>query len=142
MNFYGDLGNRPPGHDVHFPHCPLPARTLPGAATPTHRKRPDMDIQLTTLPDGLRIVTANLPGFDSAAVAAFVDTGSRNETADENGIAHFLEHMAFKGTTSRSALDIAREIENVGSNINAYTSQGITAYFVTGLASNVEKSVA
>jgi predicted Zn-dependent peptidase len=101
-----------------------------------------MDIQMTTLPNGLRVVTANLPGFDSAAVAAFVDSGSRNETPAENGIAHFLEHMAFKGTTSRSALDIAREIENLGSNINAFTSQGITAYFVTGLASNIEKAVA
>jgi predicted Zn-dependent peptidase len=101
-----------------------------------------MDIQQTTLPTGLRVVTANLPGFDSAAVAAFVDSGSRNETASENGIAHFLEHMAFKGTASRSALDIAREIENLGSNINAFTSQGVTAYFVTGLAANMEKAVA
>ncbi len=101
-----------------------------------------MDIQLTTLPNGLRVVTANLPGFDSAAVAAFVDSGSRNETAAENGVAHFLEHMAFKGTASRTSLDIAREIENLGSNINAFTSQGTTAYFVTGLGSNVEKSVA
>ena len=101
-----------------------------------------MNIEQTTLPSGLRVVTANLPGFDSAAVAAFVDTGSRNEGAAENGIAHFLEHMAFKGTTGRSALDIAREIETLGSNINAYTSQGITAYFVTGLGVNIEKSVA
>jgi predicted Zn-dependent peptidase len=101
-----------------------------------------MDIQFTTLPTGLRVITANLPGFDSAAVAAFIDTGSRNETAAENGIAHFLEHMAFKGTKTRSSLDIAREIEMLGSNINAYTSQGTTAYFVTGLAANIEKAVA
>jgi predicted Zn-dependent peptidase len=101
-----------------------------------------MDIQLTTLASGLRVLTARLPGFDSAAVAAFVDSGSRNETAEENGIAHFLEHMAFKGTARRDALTIAREIEILGSNINAYTSQDITAYFVTGLASNIEKSVA
>ncbi|MDR3529633.1 MAG: pitrilysin family protein [Rhodopila sp.] len=101
-----------------------------------------MDIRLTTLPSGLRIVTANLPGFDSAAVAAFVDSGSRNETEGENGIAHFLEHMAFKGTTSRTALDIAREVENLGSNMNAFTSQSMTAYFVTGLAPTIEKSVA
>jgi predicted Zn-dependent peptidase len=101
-----------------------------------------MNVQLTTLANGLRVVTANLPGFDSAAVAAFVDSGARNETAEENGIAHFLEHMAFKGTTSRSALDIAREVESLGSNINAYTSQGTTAYFVTGLGSNIEKAVA
>jgi predicted Zn-dependent peptidase len=101
-----------------------------------------MHIEMTTLPNGLRVVTAQLPGFDSAAVAAFIDSGSRNETAEENGIAHFLEHMAFKGTATRSALDIAREIENLGSNINAFTSQSMTAYFVTGLASNIEKAVA
>jgi predicted Zn-dependent peptidase len=101
-----------------------------------------MDIQMTTLASGLRVVTADLPGFDSAAVAAFVDSGSRNEMAAENGVAHFLEHMAFKGTTSRSALDIAREVEILGSGMNAYTSQEVTAYFVTGLAANVEKSVA
>jgi len=101
-----------------------------------------MHTQLTTLANGLRVITATLPGFDSAAVGAFVDVGSRNERAEENGIAHFLEHMAFKGTTTRSALDIAGEIETLGSNINAYTSQGVTAYFVTGLAKNVEKSVA
>ena len=101
-----------------------------------------MHIQMTTLPNGLRVVTAQLPGFDSAGVAAFIDSGSRNETPEENGIAHFLEHMAFKGTASRSALDIAREIESLGSNINAFTSQSMTAYFVTGLASNMEKAVA
>jgi predicted Zn-dependent peptidase len=101
-----------------------------------------MHTQLTTLASGLRVITSTLPGFDSAAVGAFVDVGSRNENAEENGIAHFLEHMAFKGTTTRSALDIAIEIETLGSNINAYTSQGVTAYFVTGLASTVEKSVA
>jgi predicted Zn-dependent peptidase len=101
-----------------------------------------MHTQLTTLPNGLRVVTATLPGFDSAAVGAFVDVGSRNENAEENGIAHFLEHMAFKGTTTRSALEIATEIETLGSNINAFTSQGVTAYFVTGLASTMEKSVA
>jgi predicted Zn-dependent peptidase len=101
-----------------------------------------MQTQLTTLPNGLRVITATLPGFDSAAVGAFVDVGSRNEDAEENGIAHFLEHMAFKGTATRSALAIGREIETLGSNINAYTSQSVTAYFVTGLAKNVEKSVA
>jgi predicted Zn-dependent peptidase len=123
--------------------------SFPGSADDTGRRigsdsqeESAMDIQLTTLPSGLRVVTANLPGFDSAAVAAFVDSGSRNENKDENGIAHFLEHMAFKGTASRSALDIAREIENLGSSMNAFTSQDMTAYFVTGLASTVESSVA
>jgi predicted Zn-dependent peptidase len=101
-----------------------------------------MNIEQTTLPSGLRVMSANLPGFDSAAVAAFVKAGSRNETAANNGIAHFLEHMAFKGTRTRTALQIGAEIEVLGSNINAYTSQDQTCYFVTGLKGTIAQSVA
>jgi len=101
-----------------------------------------MNIEQSTLPNGLRVISVNLPGFDSAAVAAFVDAGSRNETAENNGIAHFLEHMAFKGTTHRTSLQIGQEIEVLGSSINAYTSQDQTCYFVTGLKSTVAESVA
>ena len=92
-----------------------------------------MNIEQTTLPNGLRVVSVNLPGFDSAAVAAFVKAGARNETEANNGIAHFLEHMAFKGTRSRSALQISAEVEVLGSSVNAYTSHETTCYFVTGL---------
>ncbi|MBC7799756.1 MAG: insulinase family protein [Gemmatimonadaceae bacterium] len=101
-----------------------------------------MNIEQTVLPSGLRVVSVNLPGFDSAAVAAFVKAGARNETESNNGIAHFLEHMAFKGTTTRSALQIASEIEVLGSNINAFTSHEMTCYFVTGLKSTIGQSVA
>jgi len=97
---------------------------------------------LTTLPSGLRVITARLPGFDSAAVAAFINAGCRNEKSEENGIAHFLEHMAFKGTITRTSLEISAEVEKLGSNINAYTSYDRTAYYVTGLVKNIEKSVA
>ena len=100
-----------------------------------------MDMQQTTLPNGLRVISVRLPGFDSAAVAAFVNAGSRNEAASNNGIAHFLEHMAFKGTRTRSALQIGAEIEVLGSNINAYTSQDQTAYYVTGLKGTIAQSV-
>ena len=101
-----------------------------------------MNIEQTVLPNGLRVVSVNLPGFDSAAVAAFVKAGARNETDANNGIAHFLEHMAFKGTKTRSALQIGAEIEVLGSNINAFTSHDMTCYFVTGLKSTVAQSVA
>jgi len=101
-----------------------------------------MNIEQTVLPNGLRVVSVNLPGFDSAAVAAFVKAGARNETEANNGIAHFLEHMAFKGTKTRSSLQIAAEVEMLGSNINAFTSHEMTCYFVTGLKSTIDQSVA
>jgi predicted Zn-dependent peptidase len=101
-----------------------------------------MNIEQSVLPNGLRVISVNLPGFDSAAVGAFVKAGARQETEANNGIAHFLEHMAFKGTKTRNALQIGQEIEVLGSNINAYTSHDQTAYFVTGLKTNVAQSVA
>jgi predicted Zn-dependent peptidase len=103
---------------------------------------PSMNIEQTVLPNGLRVVSVNLPGFDSAAVAAFVKAGARNETEANNGVAHFLEHMAFKGTRTRSALQIGAEIEVLGSNINAFTSHEMTCYFVTGLKGTIGQSVA
>ncbi len=101
-----------------------------------------MNIEFSVLPTGLRVVSVNLPGFDSAAAAVFVRAGARNETVANNGIAHFLEHMAFKGTTSRSALQIGAEIETLGSTINAYTSHDVTCYFVSGLKNTVGQSIA
>ncbi len=93
--------------------------------------------RLTTLPNGLRIVTEAMPGLASAAIGIWVDAGARHEAAAENGIAHFLEHMAFKGTARRSALRIAEEIEDVGGHINAYTSREMTAYYARVLAADV-----
>ncbi len=97
--------------------------------------------RLTTLPNGLRIVTEAMPGLASAAVGIWVDAGARHERADQNGIAHFLEHMAFKGTARRSALRIAEEIEDVGGYINAWTSREATAYFARVLAEDVPLAV-
>ena len=75
--------------------------------------------RLTTLPNGLRIVTEQMPGLKSASAGIWVLAGGRHERPEQNGIAHFLEHMAFKGTKRRSALQIAEEIEDVGGYINA-----------------------
>jgi predicted Zn-dependent peptidase len=93
--------------------------------------------RLTTLPNGFRIVTEAMPGLASAAVGIWVQAGARHERADQNGIAHFLEHMAFKGTATRSALQIAEAIEDVGGYINAYTSRETTAYYARVLEQDV-----
>ncbi|MCR9069136.1 MAG: insulinase family protein [Rhodobacteraceae bacterium] len=100
-----------------------------------------MTVRLHTLPNGLRIVTEHMPGLESAAVGLWVNAGGRHERADQNGIAHFLEHMAFKGTARRSALQIAEEIEDVGGFINAYTSREVTAYYARVLKKDVPLAI-
>jgi len=99
------------------------------------------NIKITTLDSGLRIVTASVPYLSSATVAAFVNTGSRSEEKEINGLSHFLEHMAFKGTENRSVFQIANEVERIGASMNAYTSKEITAYYVSSLAEHIELSV-
>ncbi|MDP5307628.1 M16 family metallopeptidase [Paracoccus spongiarum] len=98
----------------------------------------DPHLRLTTLPNGLRIATRDMPGLHSAALGVWVNAGGRNERVEQNGIAHFLEHMAFKGTATRSALQIAEAIEDVGGFINAYTSRDATAYYVRVLENDVD----
>lgn len=93
--------------------------------------------RLTTLPNGFRIVTEHMPGLASAAVGVWVQAGTRHERPEQNGIAHFLEHMAFKGTATRTALEIAETIEDVGGYINAYTSRETTAYYARVLKDDV-----
>ncbi|WP_297491867.1 pitrilysin family protein [Acidocella sp.] len=85
---------------------------------------------ITTLPSGLTVLTERMERVETISFGAYVGAGTRHETAAENGVAHFLEHMAFKGTETRSAIDIAEAIENVGGHINAYTSREQTAYYV------------
>jgi len=87
-------------------------------------------IQLTRLPSGLTVVTERMDRVETVSFGAYVAAGSRNEAADENGVSHFLEHMAFKGTERRTAAEIAEEIEAVGGHINAYTAREQTAYYV------------
>ena len=90
----------------------------------------DESIQLTRLPSGLTVVTERMERVETVSIGAYVATGSRHESEAENGVSHFLEHMAFKGTTTRSAAAIAEEVEAVGGHINAYTAREQTAYYV------------
>jgi predicted Zn-dependent peptidase len=96
-----------------------------------------LSVQLHTLANGFRIVTEHMTGLESASLGIWVSAGGRNERVDQNGIAHFLEHMAFKGTKRRTALQIAEEIEDVGGYINAYTSREVTAYYARCLKADV-----
>tara|TARA_Y100000739_G_scaffold229203_1_gene243147 strand:+ start:362 stop:1567 length:1206 start_codon:yes stop_codon:yes gene_type:complete len=82
-----------------------------------------------------------MPGLESATIGVWVSAGGRHETVEQNGIAHFLEHMAFKGTKNRSALEIAEQIESVGGYINAYTSREMTAYYTRVLKNDVRLAV-
>lgn len=100
-----------------------------------------MTTELHTLKNGLRVVTEAMPGLASAAIGIWVQAGGRHETEAENGIAHFLEHMAFKGTKRRSALQIAEEIEDVGGYMNAYTSREMTAYYARVLGEDVPRAL-
>ncbi len=93
-----------------------------------------MTIRTHTLTNGLRVITEDMPGLASAALGMWIAAGGRHEAEDENGIAHFLEHMAFKGTQTRSAIEIAEAIEDVGGYLNAYTSREATAYYARVLA--------
>ena len=86
--------------------------------------------QITTLKNGLRIATDEMKDVETVSIGVFVKTGSRDEDIKINGISHFLEHMAFKGTTKRSAKQIAEEFEGIGGYINAFTSREKTVYYV------------
>ncbi len=93
--------------------------------------------QITTLDNGLRIATVSMPSVQTASVGVWVDAGARHEQPEVNGVAHMLEHMAFKGTQRRSARGIAEEIETVGGQLNAYTSRENTAYYARVLADDL-----
>src|SRR6266404_7568863 len=82
-----------------------------------------------TLDNGLRIIGETSPSARSAALGFFVRTGSRDETADVSGVTHFLEHMVFKGTPHRTALDVNRDFDRIGAHYNAFTSEENTVFY-------------
>jgi predicted Zn-dependent peptidase len=96
-----------------------------------------MTLEISKLSNGLTVVSDPMPGLESAALGIWVNTGSRNERAAEMGVSHMLEHMAFKGTVTRSARAIAEEIEAVGGILNAYTSREQTAFHARVLKQDV-----
>src|SRR6202049_4926957 len=96
-----------------------------------------MTVEVTRLSSGLSVVTDRMPHLESATLGVWIGSGSRDEKADEHGISHLLEHMAFKGTKRRTARQIAEEIEAVGGDLNAATSAETTAYYARVLRADV-----
>ena len=92
-----------------------------------------MSVEISKLPNGLHVLTHNMPHLESVALGIWIKAGARDENPEENGVAHFLEHMAFKGTKRRSAQDIAEEIESAGGEINAATGMETTTYYARTL---------
>src|SRR6202142_3583293 len=100
-----------------------------------------MTPEITRLSNGLTIVTDPMPQLESAMLGGWVNAGTRNETRDLMGVSHLPEHMAFKGTETRSARDIAEEIEAVGGYLNAYTSREQTAFHARVLKADVPLAI-
>jgi predicted Zn-dependent peptidase len=94
-------------------------------------------MRLTTLPNGLRVASRDMPGVETAAVGLYADTGSRYEPARHSGIAHLYEHMVFKGAGGRSAREISEAIEDVGGDLNAATDRDSTSFMASVLAEHV-----
>ncbi|WP_166042253.1 pitrilysin family protein [Sphingosinicella sp. YJ22] len=94
-------------------------------------------MQLTTLPNGLRVASRAMPGFETVAVGLYAEAGSRHETAALNGIAHLYEHMVFKGAGGRTAREISEAIEDVGGDLNAATDREGTSFSATLLAEHL-----
>lgn len=94
-------------------------------------------IRTTTLPNGLRVITDTVEDSHSVALGVWAGVGTRDEDMKNNGAAHMVEHMLFKGTKRRNALQIVEETENVGANMNAYTSRELTSYHIHGLSADL-----
>lgn len=99
------------------------------------------NVTKSILPNGLRIVTERIDSVKSISVGIWVKTGSRNETKEQAGVTHFLEHMLFKGTKTRSAFEIAQSMESVGGYLNAFTSSEYTCYYARCVDSQLTRAL-
>lgn len=116
---------------------------MEGCSNRTHKLTFDyMKITKKKFPNGMRFVGVNLPESKTVTVQVFVRVGAEDEKKGEEGLAHFIEHMCFKGTVKRpTALSITREIESLGAQVNAYTNYKTTSYYIKGSKSHIEKII-
>jgi len=101
----------------------------------------ERNIRRTTLPNGMLVVTERMPHVRSVTMGVWIRTGSRDEQPEDNGLSHFVEHMVFKGTTTRSARDIARETDAIGGNLDAFTGKETICFNVKVLDTNVDRAL-
>jgi len=111
------------------------------AEAPRSTQSTTRNIRKTTLPNGLLVMTESMPHVRSVSMGVWVDSGSRDEPAAVNGISHFVEHMVFKGTTSRSAKQLAREVDSIGGNLDAFTGKETVCFNIKVLDENVEPAL-
>src|SRR5690606_24740392 len=95
----------------------------------------------TVLPSGVRVLTESIPSVRSVAVGAWVDAGSRDEAAHENGVTHFIEHVVFKGTRRRRGYQINQRMEAVGGYLNAFTAKEHTCFYARGLDEHLSRAL-
>src|SRR4051795_3788822 len=100
-----------------------------------------LPMQITTLPNGFKVASRQMPGLETAAVGLYAEAGSRHEPARLNGIAHLFEHMVFKGAGGRSAREISEAIEDVGGDLNATTDRDGTTFTASVMAEHVPLAV-
>ncbi len=96
----------------------------------SNRRHPVREIERTVLPNGIRVISERMPHVRSVSVGIWIGTGSREESDEESGISHFIEHMVFKGTKNRSAEQIARSVDSIGGGLDAFTSKELVSYNV------------
>ncbi len=111
------------------------------APGPRERHAEETTYRSSILPSGLRIVTEQVPSVHSVALGVWIDTGSRDERPDENGISHFIEHSVFKGTRRRRTHHIAQYLEAVGGYLNAFTTKDTTCYYARVLRPHLPRAV-
>ena len=98
-------------------------------------------ISKSVLDNGIRVISEYIPQAHSISLGIWVTTGSRHDTVENNGVAHFIEHLLFRGTAKRSALDVAREIDSVGGVLNAFTSREYMCFYVKVLSDHISRAV-
>lgn len=115
--------------------------SVPLAENATLTNTPARNIRTTTLPNGLLVLTEEMPHLRSVAMGIWLRSGSRDEPAELNGISHFVEHMVFKGTTTRSAQQFASEVDAIGGNLDAFTGKETVCFNVKVLDTNLDKAL-
>ncbi len=115
----------------------MPATLAPTPRPTSSTTHPARNIRRTVLPNGMLVLTESMPHMRSVSMGAWINSGSRDEPAEENGLSHFVEHMVFKGTTTRSAQDIAREVDSIGGNLDAFTGKESVCFNIKVLDENL-----
>ncbi|MBP1649786.1 MAG: peptidase domain protein, partial [Bacteroidetes bacterium] len=115
--------------------------TTSKTASRSYAHTPDSHYQKSTLDNGVRVVSESIPYVRSVSLGIWADVGSRDESPEQNGISHFLEHMVFKGTKKRSVKEIAQSLESLGGYLNAFTTKEQTCFYARVLDTHVPQSM-